>query len=313
MKIVFLDKLHFQAIHETFDYSGLQTLGNLVCYDRTREPEQIIARAQDADVILALKTKLPTEIMSQLNCKLICKVGTGVDNFDLTAAKERGITVVNFPGYGSNMVAQWTLSLIMLLASNIDKYQVAVKNHHWLSSQFAFPICELADKTLGIIGFGAIGKRVAKMATVIGLKILVNTRYTDDTPYVEFVDKEHVYRESDILSLHGNLDEHTRDMINKDTFAKMQKHAFLINTARAGLINKVDLYHALKQKIIAGAALDGYWDEPPQANDPLLQLDNIIVTPHMAWASKETRQRLLHHIAQQIENFAAGKPTNNLV
>lgn len=308
MKTVFLDKRNFQTSKEEFDYSPFRFCDKFIAHEETSESE-IYDRARNADVLIVLKTALSSNILSQLkNLKLICKIGTGYDKIDVKAAKSYGIAVTNFPGHAANMVAQWTISLLLTLAGQIIQYDKSVKAHQWQESQFNYEIFDINRKTLGIIGYGSIGKLVSKLARKLGMKVLVNSKYPDNNPDVRFVDKKEIYQNADFISLHCILDESTEGMINTSIFDLMNPSTYLINTARARLVNKHDLFLALKHNQIAGAAFDGFWKEPPDKNDPILSLSNLIVTPHVGWSSKEARQSLLNHIAARIENFSQGIP-----
>lgn len=303
MKIVFLDQGNFQCAYEQFDYSLLKSCGEYISYDETPE-HLIVERCQNADIVIVLKTKLPAHIIKEFTkTKLICKMGTGYDNIDIMVAKNKNILVTNVPGYATSMVAQSTITLLLALAGNIFSYDRAVKKNQWMNAQFSWPIMEVQYQVLGIIGYGHIGKRVAKLAHALGMKVLVNTKFSDTNDNVDFVDLATIYRESDYLSLHASLNQQTHEMINATTFQQMKPTSYLINTSRAGLVNKKDLYLALKNKQIAGAAFDGFWQEPPQVNDMLFDLDNIIITPHVAWGSMQTKQFLLNTIAERIRDF----------
>lgn len=301
--ITFLDRLNFQTPDENFDFARFNSVGKLTFYDHTSDDE-IIENSQGADVIVVSKVRLPAETIQQLkHIKLICKFGTGLDRIDVGTAKACGIGVINFPGYGTTMVAQWTITLLLTIASSITQYNQAVKQGQWQEKKFTYPMIEIANKTLGIMGYGHIGKEVAKLAHKLGMRVLVSTRYPDDNASVSFVSDQQLYQESDFLCLMGLLNEQTKDKINQTVFQQLQPSCFIINTARAGLINKADLITALENKQIAGIALDGYWQEPPDEHDPLFQFDNVIITPHMASSSHGTRQKLINLIAEKIQNY----------
>ena len=312
MKIVFLDKQHFQQADEVFDYSLLNFLGTVVCYNTTTD-EELFSRINDADIIILLKTQLPGSVIGNLKkTRLICKLGTGYDNIDVQTAKAVGIKVTNFPGYGESMVAQWTMTLMLMLAGNVLLYDKASRANQWQASQFMYPITEIHNKTLGIIGYGSIGKQVAKMAQVLGMKILVSTKYADNASNIGFVDKETIYRNSDFISLHSLLNDETRAMVDTKAFQMMKQSGYLINTGRAALVCKESLKTALESHTISGAAIDGFWQEPPEQNDPLLTLNNIIITPHVGWSSHETRQRLLQSVSHKIKDFIDGNAIHTL-
>lgn len=307
MRIVFLDKVNFQKPEECFDYSLFHQLGDVTFYDDT-PPHLITERAKDADIVIVLKTALPATIITQLKkTKLICKIGSGYDRIDINAANGKNIQVTTFPGHAAKMVAQWTMSFIYMLAGNILKYDREVRNNNWNAVQFALPITELENKVLGIIGYGSIGKIVAQLAVNNGMKVMVNTHYPENSSTISFTTKEEIYQHADFISLHCRLNSKTDNMINKEVFKLMKPTCCLINTARAALVNKQDLFTALTNKTIAGAAMDGYWQEPPEKDDALFKLDNIIITPHVSWAAHSTRQLLLNHIGQRIKNYINGE------
>ncbi len=307
MNIVFLDLNYFQKADEYFDYSVFEALGQVTKYDDT--PEYLIAeRAKNADVIILLKSTLNSAVIAELkDTRLICKIGTGYDRIDVKAANAHGIAVTNFPGHAANIVAQWTISLLLNLSTNILLYDKAVRHHEWLASHFTYPITEVHNKTIGIIGFGHIGKIVAKLALGLGMKVLINSRYPQPQTGYSFVDTDEIYRQADFISLHCLLNDSTRNMIDEKVFNRMKANSFLINTSRASLVDKACLFEALKNRRIAGAAMDGFWKEPPEKDEPLFSLDNFIITPHVGWASIESRKSLLKHMAETIRDFSAGK------
>lgn len=306
MKIVFLDQGNFQKQHEQFDYAPLESLGELVFYKETPS-NLVLERTQNADVILVLKTRLDELVINQLGkTKLICKVGTGYDNIDTETAKLKNIVVTNFPGYATNMVAQWTMTFVLTMAGQIFQYDRAVKHNQWIESQFFYPISEIQKSSLGIIGYGHIGKRVAHLAHQLGMKVMVNSNYAAPANHIRLADREEIYKECDFVSLHCSLNERTRHMIDDKAFEMMRPSTFLINTSRAGLVDRQSLFNALKNKKIAGAAFDGFWHEPPEQDDPLFQFDNFIITPHVGWGSQQTKQALLNDIARRIKDFSLG-------
>ena len=250
--------------------------------------------------------------------KLIAVAATGTDIIDKEAAAKRGVKVCNVPGYASQSVAQFTLALILQLASRASSYATAVKAGEWQKSPvftlLTFPNMELAGKQLGIIGYGNIGKSVAQMARGFGMEILVGARPGDPTPTTDRMPMAGLFRHADFISLHCPLTPDTRHIINRQSLALMKPSAFLVNTARGALIDEPALIQALRTKQIAGAALDVITQEPPPADHPIVaaakQLDNLIVTPHTAWSAREARQRLLVEVKANIEAFLRGEPRN---
>jgi glycerate dehydrogenase len=250
--------------------------------------------------------------------KLIAVAATGTDIIDKVAAAKRGVKVCNVPGYASQSVAQFTMALILELASRASSSAAAVKAGEWQKSPvftlLTFPNIELSGKKLGIIGYGNIGRTVAHMARGFGMEILVAARLSDSTPPAERVPLEQLFRQADFITLHCPLTPDTKSLINQQTLALMKPSAFLINTARGALIDERALIEALRTKRIAGAALDVISQEPPPANHPIVmaakELDNFIVTPHTAWSSREARQRLLIEIKDNILAFTEGRERN---
>ncbi|HEX6770004.1 MAG TPA: D-2-hydroxyacid dehydrogenase [Candidatus Binatia bacterium] len=250
--------------------------------------------------------------------KLIAVAATGTDIIDKGAASKRGIKVCNVPGYASQSVAQFTMALILELASRASSYAAAVKAGEWQKSPvftlLNFPNIELSGKKLGIIGFGNIGRTVAQMARGFGMEILVGARPGEPTPGADRVPLAELFRRADFISLHCPLTAETRNLINEQSLALMQPSAFLINTARGALIDEPALIQALRTDRIAGAALDVITQEPPSADHPIIraasELDNLIVTPHTAWSAREARRRLLVEVKTNIEAFLRGEPRN---
>ena len=308
------------------DLSPLRNIApNLILYDKTAA-DKVNERIQDADIIIINKIKLDAAALHQAKkVKLICLVATGTDNVDLVGAKEQGITVCNIKNYCTDSVAQHVVLSILALSHHFDEYQVSLKQGLWQKSEqfclLEYPIIELSSKTLGIVGLGVLGTAVAKLAVSFGMRILVaesfrpeNSSKNDEQQKPEFkrVPFQDLVAQSDVISLHCPLTKETKGLFDLKTFKSMKKNALLINTARGGLINDEALLHALENGSIAGAALDVLDREPPAADHPLLTsgLPNLIVTPHIAWAAKEARQRSLDEIAKNIACYLEGAPRN---
>ncbi|OTG67115.1 2-hydroxyacid dehydrogenase [Acinetobacter silvestris] len=312
MKAVFLD---YQSLDkDDLDFSQLKAVfDDLVLYPSTSS-EQVLERIQAVDVVITNKVVLDAEIIQQCpNLKLILISATGTNNVDLKQAQQQGIVVSNCQGYGTSAVAQHTLSLMLALANSLLQYDRAVKQGQWnKSSSFClldFPIVELSGKTLGILGYGELGKAVAKLAEAFGMKVLVGAlphRPIDSTrtPFTELLSQV------DFLSLHCPLTDATRDLIAAKEFAVMKKTAFLVNCARGGIVNEQALADALRQGQIAGAATDVLSVEPPKQGNVLLSDDipNLIITPHSAWGSVEARQRMLNQLVENMQAFQQGQP-----
>jgi glycerate dehydrogenase len=252
--------------------------------------------------------------------KLIAVAATGTDIIDKETASKRGIKVCNVPGYASQSVAQFTLALIVELASRASSYAAAVKSGEWQKSPvftlLTFPNIELSGKKLGIIGFGNIGRTVAQMARGFGMEILIGARPGGATPPADRVPLAELFRHADFISLHCPLTPETRNLINHESLALMKPSAFLINTARGALIDELALIAALRTKTIAGAALDVITQEPPSAAHPIIvaanSLDNLMVTPHTAWSAREARERLLIEVKENIAAFLQGRERNRV-
>ena len=324
MKTAFLD---YKTVDPSdLDLSPLRKIApNLILYDKTAADE-VNKRIQDAEIIIINKTKLDAAALYQAKkVKLICLVATGTDNVDLVAAKEQGVTVCNIKNYCTDSVAQHVVLSILALSHHFNEYQLSLKQGLWQKSEqfclLEYPITELSAKTLGIVGLGVLGTAVANLAVSFGMRILVAESFrpengmTNDAqqkPEFKRVPFQDLVSQSDVISLHCPLTPETKDLFDLKTFKSMKKNALLINTARGGLINDEALLHALENGSIAGAALDVLDREPPAADHPLLTsgLPNLIVTPHIAWAAKEARQRALDEIAKNIACYLKGEPRN---
>lgn len=315
MKIVVLDG--FTLNPGDLSWDAIKKIGNLVVYDRTA-PDQIIERSDDAEIILTNKTPLSSVTIGMLHkVRYIGVLATGFNIVDIEAAKARGIIVTNIPTYGTYSVAQMVFALLLELCHHVQAHSEAVKNGEWSNGpDFCFwkhPLIELKDKTLGIIGFGKIGKQVAVIGQALGMQIIAYDSFQqepDQLDNFQWVEMEEVLKRSDVVSLHCPLTKETEKMINRNTLRKMKTSAFIINTSRGGLIDDQDLAEALKDGLIAGAALDVLSSEPPKSDNPLLSSPNCIITPHIAWATKEARQRLMNIAACNLDSFIAGVPIN---
>ena len=324
MKTAFLD---YKTVDPgDLDLSPLRKIApNLILYDKTAADE-VNKRIQDAEIIIINKIKLDANALYQAKkVKLICLVATGTDNVDLVAANNNGITVCNIKNYCTDSVAQHVVLSILALSHHFDEYQVSLKHGLWQKSEqfclLEYPITELRSKTLGIVGLGVLGTAVANIALSFGMRVLVaesfrpeNSSKNDEQQKPEFkrVPFQDLLSQSNVISLHCPLTAETKNLFDLKTFKSMKKNALLINTARGGLINDEALLHALENKLIAGAALDVLDHEPPAAAHPLLTsgLPNLIVTPHIAWAAKEARQRSLDEIAKNFACYLKGEPRN---
>ena len=294
-------------------WDQITALGDVRIFDRT-PPEEVIAQIGDAEIVLINKTPITAELLDACpSVKLICVQATGYNIVDCAAARKRGVTVCNVPDYGTTAVAQFTFSLLLELCNRVGHHDQLVHSGAWSSRpDFSFcdtPQMELAGKTMGIIGYGRIGQAVGKIAKAFGMQVLAYSRSA--TPgQGDYATLEQVLSCSDILSLHCPLSKDNTEMINTDTIAKMKDGAILLNTARGGLINEQALKDALTSGKLRGAAVDVVTKEPIVVNNPLLSAPNCIITPHMAWAPAESRQRVIDCVEGNIRAFLSGAPVN---
>lgn len=294
------------------DYSILSS--EVKVYDQT-EPSQILERIQGFDIVVTKEIPVSGDIIRQFpdSVKLICEAGTGYNNLDLDAAREKGITVCNVPAYSSERVAHTAILMIMNLSSSMRKQisMLAEKDHNNFTRCLQVNHVEINGKTLGVIGAGNIGREVIKVAQALGMKILAyNVPTLEDEPGIHYTSLEEVLSQSDYVTLHCPLMPATHHLINKERLALMKPSAFIINTARGALIDEAALIEALQEGRIAGAGLDVQEVEPPSEDNPLYYMDNVILTPHMGWRGLETRQRLVSIVADDIKNYLAGTPIN---
>lgn len=311
MKIVILDG-HVENPGD-LSWEPLAQLGELTVYDRTA-PRDVIARIGDAPIVITNKTVITREIFDA--CPAIRYVGvlaTGYNVVDIAAAKKRGIVVTNVPAYSTQAVAQFTMALLLEICHHVGRHSDGVHAGKWSACQdFAYwdyPLIELAGKTIGIVGYGRIGQATARAAEALGMKVLAYSRHGQGEPYVPL---DELYARSDVISLHCPLTAENAKMIDKAAIAKMKDGVILLNTARGGLINEPDLREALLSGKVYAAAADVAAVEPIPADCPLLGLDNMIFTPHIAWACYETRQRLMDVAVNNVRQFLAGTPVNNV-
>ena len=287
---------------------------DVTVYDDTT-PEQVLERIQDAGVVVTKEMPVNGDLIRQFpdSVKIICEAGTGYNNIDLAAAREKGIIVCNVPSYSSERVAHTAIMMVLNLSSTMQTQMkmLAKGDHSNFTKHLQVPHVEVNGKTLGIIGAGHIGRAVIKIANALDMNILVYTRTPrEDADGIRYVDLETMLKNSDYVSLHCPLTPQTRHIINKDTLAQMKPSAFLINTSRGALVDEPALIEALQNGVIAGAALDVQETEPPAEDNPLYTLDNVILTPHMGWKGLETRQRLVSILDGNIKAFFAGNPRN---
>lgn len=314
MKIVVLDGYTLNP--GDLDWGPLENLGEAKIFDRSTAA-QILERGADADVILSNKAILDKPVLQKFkNLKLIAVMATGFNNIDIKAAREFGILVCNASNYGSFSVAQHTFALLLELANRCGLHGDSVKNGGWSRSEdWSYqlrPLVELAGKTMGIIGFGNIGQKVAQIAHGFDMKVIATHKHPerDRREGVSFVALADLLKNSDVVSLHCPLTDENKGFINAANLSLMKPSAFLINTSRGPLINERDLKEALEAGKIQGAGLDVLGQEPPSADNPLTSAKNCLVTPHHAWATRESRQRLMDIVVGNVGAFLRGEPRN---
>lgn len=315
MKIVILDGYTLNP--GDLDWGEIERHGDTSIYEYTPE-DRILERADGAEIVFTNKTPLDAQTIAELkDLRYIGVLATGYNVVDVKAAADRGIPVTNVPTYGTFSVAQMVFAHILELCQNVSLHSRAVSDGEWSGSRdFCFwktPLVELCGKTMGIIGFGRIGRQVGNIAHAMGMNIIAHDTVKENTPEHEnfrWAEIDELLKESDIVSLHCPLFPETEGMINSKSLSQMKKSAFLINTSRGGLIVDRDLADALNTGSIAGAGLDVISVEPPSADNPLLHAKNCNITPHIAWATKEARARLMATAAGNLESFLRGKTVN---
>jgi len=314
LKIVILDGQ--VANPNDLSWEAIATQGNLKIYPRTTD-EQLLDRAKGAAILIVNKRTLKEPILKQLpHLKLICTLATGYNNIDIDAANRLGITVCNAVGYSSPSVAQHVFALLLALINRVDLHNQSVQQNGWANSidwcYWKSPMMELAGKTMGIYGYGKIGEQVANIALAFGMNVIAvrRSQQAPSNPAVKLVDLKTLLQESDILSLHAPLSAKNKGIINQSNLDLMKKTAYLINTGRGGLVNEIALKNALESGQIAGAGLDVLSQEPPPVDHLLLGVPNCLITPHHAWATRESRGRLIAIVAENIRAFLGGNPQN---
>lgn len=317
MKIVILDGYTLNP--GDLSWAGIEKFGELLVHDRTGfSPENVIRTIGEAEIVFTNKTPLPKSVLIKTpSVKYIGVLATGYNVVDTAAAKEQGIIVTNIPTYGTAAVAQFTLALILELCHHVGEHSNAVFKGEWTKSEdfcfWNYPLVELAGKTMGIIGFGRIGQATTKIAQAFGLNILAFDSYQNpdlENKNCKYATLDELLRKSDIISLHCPLFDSTRGIINKDNIAKMKDGVIIINTSRGPLVVENDLRDALNNGKVAGAAVDVVSTEPITAENPLLNAKNCIITPHIAWAPKESRSRLMKTAVENLAAYLNGKPIN---
>lgn len=317
MKIVVLDGYTLNP--GDLSWNGIEQFGDITVFDRTTfDSQSTIKNIGDAEIVFTNKTPIPKEVIKNCpNLKYIGVLATGYNVVDINTAKEQDIVVTNVPGYSTTSVAQLTMALLLEMCHHVGEHSRAVYDGQWSKSpDFCFwnyPLIELNGKTMGIIGFGNIGQAAAKIAQAFGLNIIVYSRTKKpelESETCKFVSLDELFNNSDIISLHCPLFEETKEIICKANIDKMKDGVMLINTSRGPLIHEGDLKTALDHGKIGGAALDVACTEPIDAKSPLLTAKNCIITPHIAWAPKESRMRLMNIAIKNLDSYLKGKSSN---
>lgn len=318
LKIVVLDGYTLNP--GDLSWKDLEALGTVKIYDRTR-PGEVVERATGAQVVLTNKTVLDGEALSQLpDLKYIGVLATGYNVVNLEAARRQGITVTNIPAYSTDSVAQMVFAHLLNITQRVGHYAEEVASGHWTKqADFSYwntPLVELAGKTLGVIGLGHTGMATARIALAFGMQVLAYTsKSAAELPAgIRKADSlEQVFSDSNVVSLHCPLTETTKNLVNLERLKLMKREAVLINTGRGGLVNETDLAEALEKGLLAAAGVDVLSSEPPVPDHPLVGVKNCFITPHIAWATLEARQRLMGQAVRNIEAFLSGQPINTVI
>lgn len=317
MKIVILDS--YTVNPSDLSWADIENLAPTKIYERTNvnDEDEIVQRIGDAEIVITNKTPINKNVIERCpNIKFITLLSTGYDIVDGAYAREKNIAVSNVPRYGTKAVAQHAIALLLEITNRVGHHNETVKSGKWTNNDdfcyWDFPLVELADKTLGIIGFGQIGMQVGRIAKAIGMKVIaLNPSHTDEGDAIaDYVNLGELLEKSDIISLHCPQTHETEKLINKDSIAKMKDGVIIINNSRGGLIDEKDLANALNSGKVAAAAIDVVSTEPIKTTNPLLKAKNCYITPHISWASKECRQRIMDITQKNIVAFLNNNPIN---
>lgn len=317
MKIIVLDG--YTTNPGDLSWKPLEDIGELTVYPRTK-PEEVLDRIRDAQIVLTNKTFLDAKLIRACpNLRYIGVLATGYNVVDLSAAQERDLCVTNIPNYSTKAVAQMVFALLLEICNQVSAHSQSVYNGVWSQKpDFCYwehPLLDLEGKTMGLVGFGQIGQTTAQIARAFGMKVLVyapRRHIPLEGPDMKYGELEEVLAQSDVISLHCPLRPETAGLINRERIALMKREAILINTARGPLVVEADLRDALNEGRIYGAGLDVVSTEPIRPDNPLLKAKNCFITPHIAWASRESRLRLLNLAASNIQSYLSGKPQNRV-
>ena len=299
-------------------WDGLRALGDVVIYDHsTKDETEIIRRIGDAEIVVANKSPISRRVLDACpNAKYITIQATGYDPIDYVYAREKGIPVSNVPTYGTASVAQFAIALLLEICGHVAHHSDAVHAGRWAESGewtfWDYPMIELAGKTMGIIGFGRIGQNVGRIAKALGMNVIAfnRSRSAEGAEIAEYVELDELLHRADVISLHCPLFPETRGIINRETISKMKDGVIIINNSRGPLVVEQDLADALNSGKVYAAGLDVVSSEPISADNPLLKAKNCLITPHISWAPKESRQRIMDCTVENIRAFQAGKPQN---
>lgn len=317
MKIVVLDGYTLNP--GDLDWKGLEQFGEVTIYDRTPllDTEEIIRRIGDAQAVYTNKTPLPAAVFESCsNLEFVGVLATGYNVVDVEAARKKGIPVTNIPTYGTAAVGQFAIAMLLEICHHVAHHSDAVHEGRWESSAdwcfWDYPLIELAGKTMGIIGFGRIGQSTGKIAQALGMKVVANDEYPSDAgrKIAEYVTREELYARSDVIALHCPLFPSTQGMINQESIAMMKDGVILLNNSRGPLIVEQDLADALNKGKVYAAGLDVVSTEPIRGDNPLLKAKNCIITPHISWAPRESRSRLMNIAVENLKAFTEGNPVN---
>lgn len=317
MKLVVLDG--YTENPGDLSWEGLKEFGELTVYDRTSYVESplIAERISNAEIVITNKTPISrTTIDKCLNIRLIAVLATGYNVVDYNYAAEKGIPVVNVPTYGTASVSQFSIALLLEICHHIGHHDKTVHEGKWAENAdwcyWDYPLIELEGKTMGIIGFGRIGQAEGRIAKALGMNVIAYDLYPNESGRViaDYVTLDELFANSDVISLHCNLTPENTEMINRNNIAKMKDGVILLNNARGQLVNEADLADALASRKVAAAGLDVVSTEPIKADNPLLSVPNCIITPHISWAPKESRSRIMDSTVENIRAFLAGKPVH---
>ena len=317
MKLVVLDG--YTENPGDLSWEGLKEFGELTVYDRTSYVESplIAERISNAEIVITNKTPISrTTIDKCPNIRLIAVLATGYNVVDYNYAAEKGIPVVNVPTYGTASVSQFSIALLLEICHHIGHHDKTVHEGKWAENAdwcyWDYPLIELEGKTMGIIGFGRIGQAEGRIAKALGMNVIAYDLYPNESGRViaDYVTLDELFANSDVISLHCNLTPENTEMINRNNIAKMKDGVILLNNARGQLVNEADLADALASRKVAAAGLDVVSTEPIKADNPLLSVPNCIITPHISWAPKESRSRIMYSTVENIRAFLTGKPVH---